>query len=638
MLERIREGSQGIIAKSILGLVILTFALAGVGSYLNTTTEQPVAVVNGEEISRASYEQALQNQRARMENQFGEMFAMLAADDAYMAGFRNDVLESLIDETLQKQFARSLGLRVGDDQIRDAIREMPEFQIEGHFNNERYLALISQAGYTATDFRDLLRDQLSRTQLIIGLFSSEFATAAELQQLAKLQQQTRDIQYAQINAEDFKAQVQVTDTLLQNYYNTHIQQFELPQKVAVEYVELSAATLAEQVDVTEQQVAEYYNTHKAEYTQAEKRQVAHIMLDSVDVDDTVAAKAEALLAQLKDGADFAELAKTESTDTFSAENGGVLEGLKAGDMDAEFEKVAFSLATEGELSPVVKSAYGYHIIKLVSFEPESVKPLSDVRDDVAAKIKQEQGLEQFYELLPKVTEVAFEVPDSLDEAAAILDVKVKTTPLFSRDEVAAPLNHPQVLNKIYDAAFIAEAANSDVIEVAAQHVVVVRVKENQNARTQSLDEVKATVETAVLAEESSKLAQQRANTLLADAGSKAFAALIADAGLTLEESEQTPRFGGLLNTEIRTKAFALPRPTDSNISNGVVTLANGDVALVAVTAVHDAEVTAVPDAAQLDRLADQQAERLFSNVIAALKADAKITRNLRAEQSNTEEY
>src|SRR5690606_10791131 len=211
MLEKIREGSQGIIAKSILGLVILTFALAGVGSYLNKPAETHDAEVNGEKISREDFEQAFQNGRARMQQQFGEMYAALAADSSYMSNFRSEVLENLIDEALQKQLAASMGLRVSDEQIRDAIRNMTEYPVDGQFNNDRYIALLRQAGYQPEQFRELIREQLSRNQLIIGLVGSEFATAKEMQALMKLQQQQRDISYIRFKAADFADSVSITD-------------------------------------------------------------------------------------------------------------------------------------------------------------------------------------------------------------------------------------------------------------------------------------------------------------------------------------------------------------------------------------------------------------------------------------------
>lgn len=632
MLERIREGSQGIIAKSILGLVILTFALAGVGSYLSTPAETNVAEVNGEKISRQDFEQAFQNERARMQQQFGEMYAALAADPAYMSNFRSEVLERLIDERLQQQYADSLGLRVSDEQVRSAIRAMTEFQIDGQFNNDRYLALLRQAGYQPDQFRELIREQMSRNQLVMGLLGSEFATAKEMQLLLKLQQQTRDISFLRFKAADYADQVTITDQMLQDYYTLNLAQFETEQKVAVEYVEISAQTLAADEQVTADEIAAYYDANKARYTREERRQVAHIMLESEEDNADVAAQAEQLLKQLNDGADFAELAKANSADTFSAENGGVLDWLAPGDMDADFEQAAFALESEGQLSQVVKSAYGYHIIKLVALEPAQVKPLAEVSDEIAQTLKQDRATAAFYELQQRLAEVSFEVPDTLEDAAAAVGQKVMSTGLFARNEATAPLNEPAVLTKLFEADFIEQRLNSEVIELGRERAIVVRVKDYQSARTQSLDEVKAVVESAVRAEQSALLAKQQAEKVLAEIANSSLAEQAQALNMTLEQSADTPRFGGTLDGEIRAKAFAMARPVDT-ASIELATLANGDAALVSVTAVKDAEVTLVPDNAQLDRLADQQAEQIYRALIASLKAKAEISRNLRAAQS-----
>ena len=635
MLEKIREGSQGIIAKSILGLVILTFALAGVGSYLSTPAEVNVAEVNGEKISRADFDQAFQNERARLQEQFGEMYATLAADSAYMNNFRSEVLERLIDETLQKQFAAELGLRVSDDQVRDAIRGMTEFQVDGQFNNDRYQALLRQAGYQPDQFRELMREQMSRNQLLVGLLSSEFATIKDMQLLAKLQQQSRDIEFVRIAAADFADKVELTEQMLQDYYTTHLQQFETEQKVAIEYVELSGAALASDTDVTEQQIAEYYEANKARYTRDERRQVAHIMLEAEEDDAEVAAKAEAILQQLKSGADFAQMAKAESADTFSAENGGVLDWLAAGDVDPEFERVAFGMKEAGELSPVVKSAYGYHIIKLVSLEPAQVQELAEVSADIAERIKQDAATAKFYEVQQRLAEVSFEVPDTLEDAAAAVDMKVISTPLFSRSEVTEPLSAPAVMTKIFDANFINERLNSDVIELDNQRAIVVRVTDYQPQRTQSLDEVKTEVEAAVRSEQSALLAKAKAEEILAAAAQSSLKAQAEQASLTLEQAADTLRFGGTLDAQIRAKAFAMPRPVDKPAIE-LATLTNGDAALVSVLAVKDVDVTMVPEPEQLDRLAQQQADQYYRAVIAALKAKAEINRNLREAVSDTQ--
>ncbi len=236
MLEKIRDGSQGMIAKVILGFVILTFALAGVGSYLGNTSEVPVATVNGDEITKVQFDTAYQNERARMQQQFGEMFGMLSADSNYMNNFRSSVLEKLIDEQLQRQLVTQLDLMVSDDVLRDTIRAMPEFQVDGVFNNDRYIALLRQNGYEPNQFRDYLRAQMSANQLVVGLAGSEFATVSEMQLLSKLQQQSRDIQYAVLKAADFASAVQMNDQLLQDYYQSNINQFVSPETVSADYV------------------------------------------------------------------------------------------------------------------------------------------------------------------------------------------------------------------------------------------------------------------------------------------------------------------------------------------------------------------------------------------------------------------
>jgi peptidyl-prolyl cis-trans isomerase D len=628
MLERIREGSQGVVAKTILGLVILTFALAGVGSYLSSPTDVSVAVVNGEEISQTEFEQALQRDRARMQQQFGEMYDTIAADPAYNSRFRSEVLERLIDETLQQQFVRKLGIRVGDDQVRDTIRNLGEFQVDGTFNNDRYIALLRQMGYQTADFRELVREDMAASQFRAGVFASEFYLPSEMQQIRQLEQQSRDISYFVVKAESFADQVTISEQMIEDYYQMNLQRFETAPKVAAEYVELSAAELAEDIEITDLQIQAYYEANQARFSSAEQRQVAHIMLESDGTDQTVAAEAASLLSQLQQGADFAQLAKAHSDDTFSAENGGILDSLEPGQMDPDFEQAAFALTEAGQLTDVVQSEYGYHIIKLVSLTPSQQQPLAEVRDSIAERLKQEQATEQFYQLQTRMAEVAFEVPDNLEETAAVLGQRVSATPLFSKEQATTPLDHPAVINKLFDQQFTADGLNSDPIEIGNQHLVVVRVKEFQPARTLPLEEVKAQITESLKVEQQARLAQEKVSALLQQQTD--LASLAEQVESTVQSAPATPRFGGSLDPEIRTKAFKLPRPVAGTPSIDSVTLASGDVAVVTVSAVQDLEVTAVPAAEELDRMAQRQAEQGYLALVATLKANAEISRNLRA--------
>ncbi|MEE2001604.1 SurA N-terminal domain-containing protein [Alkalimonas sp. MEB108] len=628
MLEKIREGSQGLTAKIILGLVILTFALAGVGGYLGSTKETPAAEVNGEGVTRAALEQAYQNERARMEQQFGDMFEMLASDPAYMAGFRADVLERLIDETLQKQYARQLGLRVSDDAVRDLIRSMPEFQVGGVFNNDRYLALLRQAGLQTGEFRDMLRDQMVRQQLVRGLILSEFATPAELQRLMALQQQSRDIQYIKFQAEHFVDQVELTDAMLEQYYYDNLARYETEEKVAVEYIELSIEQIAKDISVTEAEARAFYNANLPLYSTDERRQVAHILFESMGSNADIKAKAEQVLAELQAGADFAEVAARVSDDTFSAAEGGVLPWLNRGDMEPSFEDAAFALTEAGELSAVVQTSFGYHILQLHRFEPSEVRDFAEVQAEIIQALQQERAYDRFFEIQQLLADVSFDVPDNLQEAADVTQLPLRRQALFSRQQAAAPLNHPQVLQRLFNLRFIGEGLNSEPIEVGAQHLVVARVTEHQPARTQSLDEVREQVVASLRRQQSSELARQQAAQVLAQFQQDGdFAAAAAAVGIEPQLASNTARFGGSLDTEIRAKAFALPRPNEARpVSADLAELMNGDMALVAVTAVRDSEVTEVPDAEDLERFANQHAQQAYEAMLAALKSEAKIKR------------
>jgi len=635
MLEKIREGSKGIVAQVILGLVILTFAVSGVSSYFANNSDQSVAVVNGEEITRTKFEQSYQNERARMEQQFGEMFASLAANPDYMNNFRNSVLDRLIDETLMKQYAASMGLAVSDELIIKTIREMTEFQVDGVFNNDRYLALLRQNNLTANQFRDMLREQFSRTQLLAGVAGSEFALPNELKQLMTLQQQSRDIEYALLKAADFAKDVEITDDKLNSFYQLNQKRFATAEQVSLQYVELKAADLAKDIVVSDADIEAYYKAQQSRYQSEERRRVSHILLEATEENAAVKAKAEELLQQLQAGADFAELAKKQSADTVSAEAGGDLDFITKDVMEAEFEQAAYALAKVGDLSPVVKTSFGYHIIKLTEIDAAKVKPLAEVRDVIKTTVQQEKAAEQFAELQQKLAEVSFEIADSLAEAATAVNGKVQEQALFSRASAAGVFATPKLLDTVFNADFIAAGTNSDVIEIAPQHVVVARLVEHVAEKVKSLDEVKAEVTAAVVAEESSKLAKAKAEALTAEAAkADNAAATVTAAQLKLESAPATPRFGGSLDAEIRTKAFELAKPVAAGkVSVGMTSLATGDSAVILVSKVTEVSTTAEPPVAELQQYAQQLAQSHFTAVQQALKQQAEIVRKLPAMTS-----
>ncbi|MCK8044160.1 SurA N-terminal domain-containing protein [Shewanella sp. 1CM18E] len=615
MLEKIREGSQGVIAKSILILVILSFAFTGVSSYLGSSTEVAAATVNGEEISNSALEQAYQNERGRLEQQLGDMFATLSADDNYMQSVKQSVLERLVAEKLLDQNAAELGLRVSDEQIKAAILSEPAFQTDGVFDNDRYQAILRQLGYQANTFRDMMRTDMTRRQLVATLVGSEFVLPGEAQYVADLQGQTRDIDYKIIDATPFLAEISVTDEQIQTYYNANLAQFVRPEVVSLDYIELDANELAKDVKVSDADAQAYYDEHKANYTQAEKRLAAHILVQLGDDEDAAKAKAESIYTQLQDGADFAELAKTESEDTFSGEQGGQLDWFEAGVMEPEFDTALFAL-NKGEYSNVVKTNFGYHIIKALDIQAGAQAPFADVKDKIVAQLQDKQAVDKFYEQQQILADTSYEVPDTLAEAAKDLDVEVKTTPEFTRTNAPELFSKPDILKEAFSSNVLLDGMNSDVLEVAPNHVVVIRANSHKAAGTMELADVRNAIANRLKQEQANEAARKQAQEAMTEVEASGVTAdYIAKAKLA--------RFDQEIDGAIVNKAFAMAQPA-GKASVDTVALANG-YAVIVLKQVNAADGV---DAGLLDalkqRLSSQYSENDYRAVIASLKAKGEV--------------
>lgn len=634
MLEKIREGSQGPVAKVILGAVILSFALAGIGGYLGQTTEQPVAEVNGVKISQTEFSRAFQNERARLEQQFGEYFAQIAADPNYMAQIRQGVVDRLVQQELQTQLAAELGLRVSDESVKKAILELPYFQIGGQFNNDRYLQVIRQMNFQPDAFREYLREEMTRSQLISAVAGTDFALNSELASAVALQQQTRSIDYVVISKESLQENVAVSEQEIADYYDLNTSQFLAPEQVSVSYIDLNAANLTLDTNVSEEDVKAYYEQNSAQYIEPEKRRVAHILVDNSEDDDAAKAKAEDLLAQLQQGADFAALAESSSDDIVSAEMGGDLDWIERDMMDPAFEDAAFALANKGDYSDVVQSEFGYHIIQLTDIQSEQVKAYDAVKADLRTELERTAKVNAFYEKQTEMGAIAFEISDTLIDAAEVAGVEVQTTELVDRNALPAPLNTPAVTAAIFSPDVLEDKMNSEVIEVGDEHVVVVRVKEHQPAATKALADVSEQIKARLVSQKASELAKEKATTLYAEIeAGKSLNDLVTEQGLELRQEAALTRQAYTVSPAIVQHAFKMAHPTDTPVVEKVE-LNNGDAAIVALKAVTNATVEGEIEAQLKQNITMAQVNKNYMVFIDALKANAEL--NLPKAQAATE--
>jgi len=633
MLEDIRESSQGLTAKIILGLIILTFAVAGIGSYTNSV-DTSVATVNDQTISQQEFNKAYQAQRARMKQQFGEMFDTLSSDESYMANFRQGVLDNLINEKLIDQSADELAIRVSDERIKETIRTMPEFQVNGAFDNNRYLAIINQAGFfQSSNFRDYLRVEMTRRQLSKALLATEFNLPYQEKLQLALQNQTRDIRYATLSSKPFEAGIEINEADIKSYYQANLIRFENKKQVKVDYIQLSVADIAEGIEVSDEDLANYYQDNIASFTQAEQRRVAHILIEFEQGNESseaaAKAQAESVLVRLSNGENFASLAKILSNDTFSGENGGDLDWLEAGIMETSFDTAAFALVNINDITQLVKTSFGYHVIKLTDLKPEVVQTLSAVKNELHTKVSNEKAQEQFYTQTQELARVSFEFPDSLDDAASEVNAEIKTSNWVSSDNVnpvnKAPFDNAQVISAAFSALVVQDSMNSDVIELDNNTAMVLRLNTYQEASVKPLAEVEAHIKTLLIAQKATQTAEDTVETLLVQfkAGDDITTALTKHyASFTYKKN--ITRYGTDLNQSITREAFALPHPVEGTVSASTVALSNGDLAIVEVQAVNVSEASVNPQLAQQQTA--QLAQSAYQSYVEALKSDAKITR------------
>lgn len=625
MLERIREGSQGPWAMAIIALIVLSFVFAGVGSYLTSPGTSAVATVNGEEISAQELDRAYQNQRAQMESQFGESVAQLFSSEEYLANFRRSALDRLISEKLIQQQASEIGLRVSDEQIRETIVRMPEFQFGGQFDNERFQTILRQNGFSPADFRNYLRIQMTQNQLAAALTTSAFALDSEVEEANMLQRQTRDAKYLMVSAASFADSVEVSEADIETFYNNNIASFDTEEKVKLAYVKLSVEDLKGRVSVDDDAVRTYYEANLPSYGKEEERRVSHILIESGDDVDAARAEIEALKAQLDNGADFATLASENSDDTFSAENGGDLDFITPEMMDAEFDEAAFALDSVGDVSDIVETDFGFHIIKLTDINEAQTKSFEEVASDIRESLLYDQAMEKYFELQNTLAEIAFEVPDTLEDAANAVNLPVQETALFSRNTAPEELNLPALLDDAFSSELIEERLNSDIIELDDENIVAIRVIEHEPQRTQSLDEVRDSITASVKSTKAREAAQAWASDVAVKVrAGEDVSALLSEKSATWETPKAVPRNGGTLAAAVVETLFALAPEGEGSVD--VATTMNGDVAVVQLEGVNAAPVLEAELGNSLkERLGQMKGQRLYEQYIEALRSQADVT-------------
>jgi peptidyl-prolyl cis-trans isomerase D len=597
MMERLREGVNSIAVKIILGLIILSFVFAGVGSYIVGGGANVAAKVGNVEIARGEFEQAYQNERNRMQSQLGDYFASLLADPAYAESFRKSVLDRMINDVLLEQHAESLGLRISDTQIRQMILDMPQFQNNGAFDQEIYQASLRRAGFSADSFAEYLRRDLVRNQLMMALQGSEFTLPSEVELQSKLLTQTRDIRTLTLSKATFAENADITSEEIQQYYDENPAQYTRPEQVKVAYIELSAEALKGTVDISDDEIQQYYDEHLDKYSTAEQRSVSHILVQGDDE-----AKAQAILDELNAGADFAIVAQEKSEDIGSSEEGGSLGWIEKDVMDPAFEEAAFALSNVGDRTALVKSDFGYHIIQLDALKASQSKPLSEVHAEIVAELSDQIAVDEFYALQNELEKVAFEYPDSLDDAAQAVNLGIQTTDFVSAQDAPELLKSPAVMQVLMSPEVKEDGLNSEVVEVAPEHVIVVRVEDVREQTVLPLNDVREQVEIQLAAAKGEQQALELGAQLVAEL-KEGKQDLLQSNNIAFGELETIDRNSPLAGT-----AFAMAKPQAEQSTFAQSKDMEGNVVVIELTKVAANFDPAYNEqiSAQMERVSTQQ--------------------------------
>lgn len=584
MLQNIRDNSQGWIAKTIIGVIIVLLALTGFDAILSSTSNsQNAAEVNGEKISLTELNRAVEMQRRQLLQQLGRDFDASQLSEGLL---RNAALSGLIERKLLLQGAEAAGFAFSQSALDQLILQTPEFQVDSKFDANRFDQVIAQMGYSRSQFRQMLEREMLIGQLRAGLAGSGFVTDREVEAFARLEQQTRDFATMILPADS--ASVAVEDDAVRTYYEEHASRYMTPEQVMVEYVELKRDTFFDQIEVKDEDLQALYQREIANL--AEQRQAAHILIEVNDKlsDEEARAKLEKLKARLDKGEDFAPLAREFSQDSGSADKGGDLGYAGPGVYDPAFEQVLYALK-KGEVSSPVRSEFGWHLVKLLDVQPPEVPSFDSLKEKLVRNLKSDQVEQAFVEASRELENAAFEASD-LAQPAQELGLQIKISSLFGREGGDGVAANRQVIQAAFSPEVLEQGSNSGVIELDPDTVVVLRVKEHKKPEQLPLEQVADSIREHLLKQRAAEDAKSRGETLLSKLRQGHTPVEQAQQAEGWQVVEAAARNQDGIAPSILQAVFGMSKPAAADKpSFAGVTLPNGNYVLIRLTGVSEPE-------------------------------------------------
>ena len=480
MLLEIREKVHGVLASIILVVLCVLFGLWGIQNYLGGGKETPVVSVGDKDffqndVNRAYQDYAQSVNRAKLDEET----------------IRKQALYKLVREEVLLQYVQKQNLIISDETAKDYIKGLDYFKVDGKFDKGQYQSLLSSQGMSSDEFINRIKKALLMEQFQRSIVDSSFVTPAEIASFFKIQNQKRDIEYLSLPLN--LAEEKPSEEEINSYYQQHQDAFQTEEMTAVNYVELDLDKLSEEVQATDEQLKAYYEEQKNQFTTKERRRISHILFafsKDPSADNQALEKATKAKEQLKTKS-FEALAAEVSDDKSSAKKGGDLGLFNAGVMEKSFEEVASRLKL-GEVSEPVKSAFGYHLIKVTELSPQEIKPYSEIKTELLKSYQRSQAENKFNTLAEKLAEVSYENPDNLDAAAKLLNTDIRKTSAFTKTNGEGIAANEKVRLEAFSEDVL-KGSNSEPIELSGDKLVVLRMLSHQASTTKELKDVKGEI-------------------------------------------------------------------------------------------------------------------------------------------------
>jgi len=586
------------------------------------------AKVNGEEISVQQVQGLVLQQRQRLAQMFGGQLPPNMNEDV----IKNQALDQVVNEVLLRQVSEKNGYRASNQEVYDTISGIEAFQVNGQFDSQTYEELLASQRRSKSEFEMQIRDNISNQQFAQAVTGAAFIPASTVSKYQSLQNQTRNVETFTLSKSKYESDITVSADEIKQEFDANANNYMTTERVKLSYVILKQDDIGASLTPEDDALKLFYEDNASRYIEPEQRKLAHILIKiEDDKKEEAQSKAQAFYDQIQAGdKTFEELAVTESDDELASKKNGEIGLISQGEMGVQFDTAAFSpTLLKGAMSKVVETEAGFEIIKVLDVIPSRTKSFDEVKAEVEALYRSEKSESLFLEQSDKLQTLAFENDSSLDEAADAIGAEVLTSEWINKDNNLQateenPLSSPKVVTAAFGDEVLNSGKNSELIELDAKSVVVVRLQDHELPKQKELTEVESEIKALLSAKKLNELLIEKGDDALKRLSDSSSWDALKDLGVTTEnivKSEGLKRDDRTLPRALVSKIFSMKKPESGNSFDKAI-LPNGEYVLIALSKVTD-------DKTELDETLQQTftqsiALRERAAAIAALRENAEV--------------